>query len=243
MKWWRSLVMLFLGALLYAGMVPSARADLENRKTIVTFDKPVEVPGTVLPAGTYVFKLADLPGDNHTVQIFNRDETHIYATTQAISDSRPEPPDRTVFTFEQRAEHSPEAIKEWFYPDRATGLAFVYPKVPSVEIAKAASQQVASMPAEMAANITAPAESTKAASAGTMAEGAAKAVEPAAKEAETPAAAAAPSRSPAASGTLMAKNTGKQLPRTASSLPLLGLIGSVSLGAGASLRMLSTRLI
>ena len=38
-----------------------ARADEWNKKTILTFNQPVELPGIVLQAGTYVFKLVDFP--------------------------------------------------------------------------------------------------------------------------------------------------------------------------------------
>src|SRR5712692_10493794 len=39
--------------------VPKVRADETNKKTIVTVNEPIQVPGKVLPAGTYVFKLLD----------------------------------------------------------------------------------------------------------------------------------------------------------------------------------------
>ncbi len=38
-------------------LAPAARADEWNKETIVTFSGPVQVPGKVLEAGTYVFKL------------------------------------------------------------------------------------------------------------------------------------------------------------------------------------------
>src|SRR2546430_4233944 len=63
-----------------ATLAPGARADQWDRKTIVTFSDSVEVPGQVLPAGTYVFRLADSPTDRHIVQIWNADETQILAT-------------------------------------------------------------------------------------------------------------------------------------------------------------------
>ena len=42
--------------------VSTASADDWNRKTVITFSGPVEVPGVgqqSLPAGTYVFKIVD----------------------------------------------------------------------------------------------------------------------------------------------------------------------------------------
>jgi len=59
------LITMLFGAVL----APGARADQWDRKTIVTFNDSVEIPRQVLPAGTYVFKLADSPGDRHIVQI------------------------------------------------------------------------------------------------------------------------------------------------------------------------------
>jgi len=39
--------------------VPKVRADESDKKTIVTVNEPIQVPGKVLPAGTYVLKLLD----------------------------------------------------------------------------------------------------------------------------------------------------------------------------------------
>ena len=57
-----NLKVVFLGfatLLASSSVMPSAKADEWNKKTVVTFSAPVEVPGKVLPEGTYVFKLAD----------------------------------------------------------------------------------------------------------------------------------------------------------------------------------------
>ena len=51
----------------------AVHADEWNKKTVLTFSQPVEIPGHVLPAGTYMFKLADTLGDRHIVQVFNAD--------------------------------------------------------------------------------------------------------------------------------------------------------------------------
>lgn len=52
-------------AMMVSAFAPAAIADDWNRKTVVTFNGPVEIPGvhltgwSVLPAGTYVFKILD----------------------------------------------------------------------------------------------------------------------------------------------------------------------------------------
>src|SRR2546421_6254323 len=119
-------------------IVPSASADAWNRKTIITFSAPVEVPGVgaqVLPAGTYVFKILDSLSDRHIVQIFNKEETHVFTTILAIPNYRLKATDKTVVTFKERAEGEPQAIRAWFYPGREWGEEFVYAKPKALELA------------------------------------------------------------------------------------------------------------
>ena len=111
-----------------SNLVSVAKADEWNKETIVTFNAPVEVPGKSLPAGTYVFKLADDDSDRNVVQIFTEDQQHLLATVMAVSDSRPEPANRTVITLDERPAGTPEAVRSWFYPGDTEGLEFVYPK-------------------------------------------------------------------------------------------------------------------
>src|SRR3954452_6294397 len=120
-------------------VLPSASADDTNNKTSITFSAPVEVPGVgaqILPAGTYVFKIMDSLSDRHIVQIFNKDENHVYTTILAIPNYRLRATDKTVMTFKERAQGEPEAIRAWFYPDRQWGEEFVYPKAKALELAK-----------------------------------------------------------------------------------------------------------
>src|SRR5689334_17242715 len=117
----------------------TASAQPSNRKTTVTFSAPVEIPGVdaqVLPAGTYVFKLLDSQSDRHIVQIFNKDETHIYSTILAIPNYRLKATDKTVMTFSERPVGEPEALRAWFYPGRNWGEEFVYPEAKAIELAK-----------------------------------------------------------------------------------------------------------
>jgi hypothetical protein len=54
-----------------------ASADERDKKTIVTFSAPVEIPGKALPVGNYVFKLLDTSGNRNIVQVFDKDEQHL----------------------------------------------------------------------------------------------------------------------------------------------------------------------
>src|SRR3954463_7295279 len=134
-------------------VLPTASADDTNKKTIITFSAPVEVPGVgaqVLPAGTYVFKILDSLSDRHIVQIFNKEETHVFTTTLAIPNYRLKTTDKTVVTFKERAEGEPQAIRAWFYPGREWGEEFVYPKAKALELAKIVNEPVLYTPIEVA---------------------------------------------------------------------------------------------
>src|SRR6478752_8762960 len=135
-------------ALMGVILAPGAKADDWNRKTVITFSAPVEIPGVhlpgwgVLPAGTYVFKILDSLSDRHIVQIFNQDETTIYATILAIPNYRLRATDKTVITFRERPAGQPEALRAWFYPGRNWGEEFVYPKSVAIELAKSTKTAV-----------------------------------------------------------------------------------------------------
>lgn len=149
-------------AILCATLAPSAFASTWNRKTVMTFSGPVEIPGVhlagygVLPAGTYVFKIMDSPSNRHIVQIFNKEETKVYATILAIPNYRLKPTDKTAVTFHERPAGQPEAIRAWFYPGRMYGEEFVYPKAKAMELAKTTTEPVPFTKAEVPAEVTEP---------------------------------------------------------------------------------------
>src|SRR5271154_275632 len=95
--------MMLLVGLGVLALSPGARADEWNQKTVFTFSGPVEIPGQILPAGTYVFKLANSQSNRHIVQVFNKSENHIFGTFLAIPDYRLRPSDKPIIKFEERA--------------------------------------------------------------------------------------------------------------------------------------------
>ncbi len=228
--------MVFCLCLVVLTVLPSAKADDWNNKTTVTFDAPVEVPGVgaqTLPAGTYVFKLLYSASDRHIVQIFNQAGDHVYTTILAIPNYRLKATGKTVMTFRERGEGQPEAIHAWFYPGKEWGEEFVYPKTRALELAKIVNEPVLATPIELPA----PVETLKTAPV--------IAVKPTGEEVavtevvETPpveVAAAEPNPQAAAP-------VQETLPQTASNLPLVALIGLLSLGAWFGVSALSKRIV
>jgi hypothetical protein len=152
-------VILLAGLAFLGAMAPRALADDWDQKTIFTFSGPVEIPGQVLDAGTYVFKVVDSASDRNIVQVFSEDENHLYGTFLTVPDYHQEPSGKTIINFEERAAGDPEAVKAWFYPGDNYGHDFVYPRAKAAALAKANNQPVASMPDELAGKTTKPAKS------------------------------------------------------------------------------------
>jgi hypothetical protein len=232
-RWDRALGFAFGITLLCMMFSGTASAQTWNKRTSVTFSGPVEIPGVgaqVLPAGTYVFRLLDSQSDRHIVQIFNEDESHLYATILAIPNYRLQPTDKTVITFAERAAGEPQAIRAWFYPGDNSGQEFVYPKKRAVELAKITNQTVLYIPDEVAPNIVAPIKTPIEPPVIALKEVPLRAVEPTGKDVAIAEVVVQPP-----------VQTAAHLPKTASGLPLLALIGVLCLGVAILIRPLCAR--
>ena len=124
----RTAVVALSVAVLGAVSASSARADEWNKLTYLTFSQDVAIPGKVLPAGTYTFRLVDSTSERHIVQIFNQTGTQVIATLLTVADHRLSPADDTVIMFGEAAGNAPPPITRWFYPGDTVGEEFIYPK-------------------------------------------------------------------------------------------------------------------
>jgi hypothetical protein len=110
-----------------AAMLPLAKAA-DVHETKVTISGPVEVPRSrVLPAGQYVFKLAEESTNRNIVRIFNADQSQLVTTVVVVPTVRSEPSNDSVITFEERAAGSPEALGKCF-AGQTEGVEFLYPR-------------------------------------------------------------------------------------------------------------------
>jgi hypothetical protein len=227
------MTVMFFVSLVALAVSPAVKASEFDKKTIVTFSAPVEIPGVgaqVLPAGTYVFTLVDSLSDRNIVRVWNKDQTHVFATILAIPNYRLKATSKTVMTFRERAAGSPEAIRAWFYPGDNSGQEFVYPKARAIELARITGQPVLAIPEERAQDIVAPIKAADEPPVVALKEAPIKAVTPRGEEVEV--AQVIPPKTEVAQA---------KLPNTASSLPLLGLLGLLALGSGFALSLIAKR--
>src|SRR5580704_3502950 len=227
MKPFRALLSLFAVVLLGAVALPGAKADTWSKKTVVTFSQDVEIPGKILPAGTYTFQLLDSLSDRHIVQVFNADGSQIIATILAINNYRLTPTGDNVMKFSERPGDSPEALRAWFYPGDTFGQEFVYPRARAIQLAQTTQVVVPAVAAETiddSSMKTAPIV----------------AVTPDQKEVEvttviqTTPPAEVVRTVPVA---VAAAPETEELPKTASSMPLIALLGGLSISLALGLKL------
>jgi hypothetical protein len=230
--------MIFCFALVALMFPHGAKADEWNKITAVTFSAPFEIPGVgaqVLPAGTYIFKLLDSNHDRNIVQILNERQDHVFSTILAIPNYRLRTTNKTVITFRERASGQPEAIRAWFYPGNRWGQEFVYPKARAIELAKLTNLPVLAMPTELAVNLAEPVKSADEPPVIALKQAPIEAVTP---TGEVVAMTEVVEPPPVETAAVEPKET---LPKTASLLPLVGLVGLMSLFAGFALWIFPNR--
>jgi len=146
--------MLFTLGLMLASItiLASARAGDQDQATNMTFNQPVQVPGRILPAGTYWFTLANVgtTPDEQVVRIFDSDRSTLVVTLLAIEVQPATPAVSTEVTLADRGPDQPKAIVSWlypgswYYPGFEYGHQFVYSRSEKQELARAKLETVTS---------------------------------------------------------------------------------------------------
>jgi hypothetical protein len=114
--------------LMSSSFVPSLKADEYDKRTIIKISQPIDVQGTILPAGKYVLRLQDSSSNRDIVYIFNGEETQLITTIMAIPADRVQIPEKSEFSFYESTPGQPAALHTWFYPGNENGFEFLRPK-------------------------------------------------------------------------------------------------------------------
>jgi LPXTG-motif cell wall-anchored protein len=170
------------------------------------------------------------------VQVLSEDGMKPYAMFFALRAERPEAARDPEIRFMETATGMPSAVKTWWYPGERSGYEFVYPKRQARLLAKGTTQPVLTTEAETAT----PPETRTAELARITPTG-----EEAAVTREAPPAPVAP-LGPSLIGEIappsIAISEGQQaraeLPKTASSMPLIALVGLLLLAGAVVVRSL-----
>ena len=268
----------FTAAFLTAATSASAQDSNVNQRTFLTFSGPVQMPGVTLPAGKYVFRLADTSLHN-VMQVFDGEEKQIIGqwffipknrTTEEANRADGKP----VVMFREMPEGMTPAIQYYFYPTDLTGKEFIYPKEQALKIAAATHESVLATDSDSGTHIfrvdpngaeaqvdanasaentnatTAPASSTASLNSQADVNNSPASGPPAYSTAQNDQRTAATSGSSSDDRTAIGtsgvdqnqnaaprQQASAELPRTGSSLPLIGLLGLIAIAAGFGLRL------
>ena len=151
MRFWRSLLVSVSVVIFAFTFIPKAHAGELNQKVFFTFNQPVEIPGTIIGPGTYVFKVSDVVNAPNLVQVFDKNEMHLLGTFIANTEYSPQPYDTPCIILGEAPEDAPPAILAWFYPGDSAGHEFVYPRNRAVQLANAPHQELLATPSSVAA--------------------------------------------------------------------------------------------
>ena len=109
-------------------MASGADAFTSDKRTYFTFNQSVALPGVTLPAGTYMFRLADPDTSRRVIQVSDKDGTQSYALLLTMPAYRVDAAKDSEIRFLETAAGAPRAINAWWYVGDNTGYQFIYSK-------------------------------------------------------------------------------------------------------------------
>lgn len=230
-----------------------AEAQPADYRTYFTFSAPVTLPGLTLPAGKYIFRLADPDGSRKVINVLSGDGRRSMGMLHSIPNQATKPPQDAEVRFMETDAQIPPPVKTWWYAGKAIGYEFIYPREQAVQLAKSTKEpilttakdttdfknadlaRITGSGAPTAVTVTekpAPAEARGRAQQADVAQQSASSASVSPQGASSPSAAA---QDPRADERSQARRT--ELPRTASPVPRVLLFGALTmvLGIGLSL--------
>jgi hypothetical protein len=245
----------FAGSVALLALVATpTTAQPADKRTSFKFSGPVAMPGVTLPAGEYLFRLANPDSGRNVVQVLSADGSQAYGMFFSLRADRLEPAPTPEVRFMETAAGVPPAIRTWWYPGERSGYEFVYPKEQARRLAQGTSQPVLTTQAQTTTtaqtntadlgrvsstgqetSVNADAAQGASTPAGSSQTGeiasAALTIPNVTIPARPDAGIAAPERREAPVQTARA-----ELPQTASATPIALMVGAIALGAGLGAR-------
>ena len=120
----------------------TAQAQPSDYRTFFTFSGSVTLPGVTLPAGTYLFRLADPDSSRKVINVLSADGKRSLAMLHTIPNQLLRAPQNPEIRFMETGANMPPPIKTWWYPGKSIGYEFIYPRPQALVLAKATSEPV-----------------------------------------------------------------------------------------------------
>jgi hypothetical protein len=116
---------------------PVTRADDSVRQATVTIQSPEQVPGSVLPAGTYVFKQTGMQSGWAIVQIYSKDGSALVTTILAYPNPQIASNGQNVVVYPANGPGGIPAMEGFVFTGDSTVEQFAYPKTAADQIGAA----------------------------------------------------------------------------------------------------------
>jgi hypothetical protein len=116
---------------------PAMRADDSVRQATVTIQSPEQVPGSVLPAGTYVFKQTGMQSGWAIVQIYSKDGSALVTTILAYPNAQVASDGQNCVVYPAIASGSVRAVEGIVFAGDSTVEQFAYPRATADQIGAA----------------------------------------------------------------------------------------------------------
>jgi hypothetical protein len=127
-----------------------AEAQPSDYRTYFTFSSPVTLPGITLPAGKYIFRLADPNSSRKVINVLSGDGQRSLAMLHTIPNQAMTPPNDSEIRFMETSAQVPPPVKTWWYAGRSIGYEFIYPRQQALQLAKSTSEPILTTTTETA---------------------------------------------------------------------------------------------
>jgi hypothetical protein len=111
----------------------------------VTFNNKVELPGMTLDRGSYIFKIMgdDMTQSQHhrVIQVYSSDQSKFHGNIIGIPDSRINSNGQDILMYPKGTSDDVQAVRAWF-PSADKGMVLAYPKSDATKLAKHNNQTV-----------------------------------------------------------------------------------------------------
>jgi hypothetical protein len=125
----RKIVHTLCGVVLLGVLATSAASAMfdTHGATYFTFNRSVRLPGVTLPAGTYVFEVANAGSGSNVVLVRTRDRSKVHAFKMTNMVYRPSSRNlEAAITFGETSGGNFPTVKAWYPQSETTGREFIY---------------------------------------------------------------------------------------------------------------------
>ena len=136
------LVVLLTLSVLTLSIGGRAEAQPGDYRTYFTFSAPVTLPGLTLPAGKYIFRLADSSSSRKIINVLSEDGRRSLAMLLTIPNQATKAPQDAEIRFMETDAQVPPPIKTWWYAGKAIGYEFIYPRDQALRLAKSTKEPI-----------------------------------------------------------------------------------------------------